>query len=369
MPLLDFAYTSSLTFNFCVMADIANLARHLLMAEVLQICESVHKKVEELQLTVYQKGDVHTVVSSQPAHQPAFTEDSGGAYMVTIQSDGQAVVTHTSMALTGGSLDVVTPTGEAFTGEPVALVPEAVEGEAGQAVAVVAHSGEAEQDETVTLVTHTGQAGPGESMTLISRNGEGMAGETMTVVTHSGQAGASESLAVVSACLAMEQPQDGESPMETGSFMINVDPDNVTPSEVVQLAAAMAPIPEVEASPQEMKSESQMVDSTPQPELQPTPQKRKRGRPAKVKKEITEEEAMPVEEEEEMEMPQPLDTDVEESPGDRQEDTGYDPYKRRLRQPTMGKGGYARLHLGLEEEEEDKKELTTPKVLYIYTFK
>uniref|UniRef100_A0AAQ5ZTE0 Zinc finger and BTB domain containing 11 n=1 Tax=Amphiprion ocellaris TaxID=80972 RepID=A0AAQ5ZTE0_AMPOC len=65
LPLLDFAYTSMLTFNFCIMADIANLARHLLMTEVLQICESVHKQVEQQKLTVYQRGDVHTVVSTQ----------------------------------------------------------------------------------------------------------------------------------------------------------------------------------------------------------------------------------------------------------------------------------------------------------------
>uniref|UniRef100_A0AAZ3PLX2 Zinc finger and BTB domain containing 11 n=1 Tax=Oncorhynchus tshawytscha TaxID=74940 RepID=A0AAZ3PLX2_ONCTS len=69
LPLLEFAYTSNLCFNFCVMADVATLARHLLMAEVLQICESVHKKVEEQKLMVYQQGDIHTVVSSQPCHQ------------------------------------------------------------------------------------------------------------------------------------------------------------------------------------------------------------------------------------------------------------------------------------------------------------
>lgn len=37
------------------------LARHLYMHEVLEICEMVHKQMEEKQLTLYQQGDVHTV--------------------------------------------------------------------------------------------------------------------------------------------------------------------------------------------------------------------------------------------------------------------------------------------------------------------
>uniref|UniRef100_A0A3B3XSP5 Zinc finger and BTB domain containing 11 n=1 Tax=Poecilia mexicana TaxID=48701 RepID=A0A3B3XSP5_9TELE len=86
LPLLDFAYTSVLTFNFCVMADIANLARHLLMTEVLQICESVHKQVEEQKLTVYQKGDVHTVVAGVLA-----TDDSkvveASAFVLDVDAD------------------------------------------------------------------------------------------------------------------------------------------------------------------------------------------------------------------------------------------------------------------------------------------
>uniref|UniRef100_A0A667ZI97 Zinc finger and BTB domain containing 11 n=1 Tax=Myripristis murdjan TaxID=586833 RepID=A0A667ZI97_9TELE len=330
LPLLDFAYTSTLTFHFCVMADIATLARHLLMAEVLQICESVHKQVEEQKLTVYQRGDIHTVVSTQPSSNEGYTEDSG-AYMVTIQSDGQAVVTHTGVTGEGGH----------------------------------AHAGEAGQGETVTLVTHSGQAEPGQAMTLISHNAEGTEGETMTVVTHSGQAGASESLAVVSACLAMEQPQEAEGRLEGGAFIINVDPDKVTPSEVVKLAAAAAPVPQAEATPppKDETAEPQAVESGP-PEPPMTPQKRRRGRPAKVKKEIVVvEEAMQVEEEE----PQGVSTSAEESQDDRQESATNNPNKRRLRQRSIGEGGYARLHMGLEDEEEDKKgqtpqRATTPKV-------
>ncbi|KAL6084968.1 hypothetical protein STEG23_024401 [Scotinomys teguina] len=70
LPLLEFAYTSVLSFDFCSMADVAVLARHLFMSEVLEICESVHKLMEEKQLTVYKKGEVQTVASTQdlPAH-------------------------------------------------------------------------------------------------------------------------------------------------------------------------------------------------------------------------------------------------------------------------------------------------------------
>ena len=46
------------------MADVAILARHLFMSEVLEICESVHKLMEEKQLTVYKKGEVQTVAST-----------------------------------------------------------------------------------------------------------------------------------------------------------------------------------------------------------------------------------------------------------------------------------------------------------------
>lgn len=61
--MLEFAYTSVLAFDFCHMADVATLARHLLMHEVLKICEHVHKQLEERKITVYQKGDVKTVNS------------------------------------------------------------------------------------------------------------------------------------------------------------------------------------------------------------------------------------------------------------------------------------------------------------------
>lgn len=322
LPLLDFAYTSVLTFNFCIMADIANLARHMLMTEVLHICEMVHKKVEEQKLTVYQKGDVHTVVSSQPAAQEGVKDDSG-VYMVTIQGDSQAVVTHS-----GESVAYVAPSEEAYIQQPMTVVTEAVEGDK-------EHQVEAGTNETVTLITHGGQAEPGETVTLISHSAEGLEAETMTVVTHSGQAGASESLAVVSACLAMEQPQDAEA----GAFVINVDSDKVSPTEIVKVASEAVTSPEEKA------------------ESAPPPQKRKRGRPAKVKKEV------------EVEYFVPLEEDPSADDGDKQEAMSDDPNKRRLRQRSIAEGGYARLHMGLEDEEEGKKgttppQATTPKVLH-----
>ncbi|XP_015668720.1 zinc finger and BTB domain-containing protein 11 [Protobothrops mucrosquamatus] len=65
LPLLEFAYTSELIFDFCNMAAVAELAQHLLMTEVLEICENVHKQMEDKQITVYQKGDVQIVEVAQ----------------------------------------------------------------------------------------------------------------------------------------------------------------------------------------------------------------------------------------------------------------------------------------------------------------
>uniref|UniRef100_A0AAY5K008 Zinc finger and BTB domain containing 11 n=1 Tax=Esox lucius TaxID=8010 RepID=A0AAY5K008_ESOLU len=212
LPLLEFAYTSNLSFNFCVMADVATLARHLLMAEVLQICESVHKKVEEQKLMVYQRGDIHTVVSSQPAPQPGLNPDDSGAYIMTIQSDGQAVVT-------------------------------------------------------------------------------GLAGE--------------------------DPPSQDQVPES-------------------------APQPEASSAP----------NAEARPSLVPQPPKRKRGRPAKVKQEVVEEPEQPVEQE----VPETLPVPSEEVQGEGEMQGAHDPYKRRLRQRSMGEGGYVRLHMGLEEDSEDKRD-------------
>lgn len=65
------------------MADVAILARHLFMSEVLEICESVHKLMEEKQLTVYKKGEVQTVASTQD-----LSEHSGGTAPLVASNEG-----------------------------------------------------------------------------------------------------------------------------------------------------------------------------------------------------------------------------------------------------------------------------------------
>lgn len=317
LPLLDFAYTSSLIFNFCIMADIANLARHLLMTEVLQICESVHKQVEEQKLTVYQRGDVHTVVSQstqdvdsgegqeiQEAQEvqsvPAEAVDT--TYVVAIGSDGSAVaVTPEQLALVAN---------KDFIQQPVAVVAPG--------------DGEGAGQEMVTLIAHS-EAQPGETVTLISGS-EALEGEAMTVVTHSGQAGASDSLAVVSACLALEQQPESEPSGQT--YVMCVDSVGGTvqaPSETV-------------LSQDCPDNNIQQTDPTPQTDT-PPPQKRRRGRPAKVKKEVVEE---------------PVQMEQEETPEENSEpqELSEDSGRRRLRHRSIVEGGYARLHMGLEDEEE-----------------
>lgn len=307
LPLLEFAYTSMLTFNFSIMADIANLARHLLMKEVLQLCEFVHKQVEEQKLDVYQKGDVHTVLSDQQAAEEGLAGESG-AYMVAIQGDGSAVVTQGGGAITGEPIAFVTAPGEAFAQQPVIV--------AAPVVAEVAHGEDGKHEGTVTLIA------------------DGPEGETMTVVTHSGQAGASESLAMVSACLAMEQPQVAEGT----AYVISVDQEQVAAAEVAPAVVVPPPQQEEEAPA----------------ETAPPPVKRKRGRPAKVRKDL-------LETKEVKEVPPPEEEwTPEEVPTDRQEVMPDDPSRRRLRQRSMAEGGYARLHMGLENEEEEKKVVTPP---------
>uniref|UniRef100_A0A8C7YU85 Zinc finger and BTB domain containing 11 n=1 Tax=Oryzias sinensis TaxID=183150 RepID=A0A8C7YU85_9TELE len=322
LPLLDFAYTSKLTFNFCIMADIANLARHLLMTEVLQICESVHKQVEDHKLTVYQKGEVHTVVSSQPPPQEAL-KDEPEAYVVTIESEDSEPVAY------------VTSSKDAFMQQPITVVTQSVEGEA-------VHTEEVAPIEPVALIAHSAHVEEAETVTLITGSADGMEGEAMTVVTHSGQAGASESLAVVSACLAMEQPQVAEE--ET--YVISVDLEEANSSDGAKKTVSSQ---QQEEQQQEKQQEVTVVMQKAEVEVV-VPPKRKRGRPAKVKKVAETEEMVPAEE-----VPSP-----DEGSSDKQESLSDDPRRRRLRQRSMAEGGYARLHMGLEDEEE--KGSTLPRV-------
>lgn len=324
LPLLDFAYTSNLTFNFCVMAEVATLARHLLMAEVLQICESVHKKVEEQKLMVYQRGDIHTVVSSQPAPPQPITSTASETYVVTMESEGTPGE--------GQSLAVITS--EIGTAESLALL-----------------AGATVDGETMTVVTHSGQAGSAESLAMVAHSGQAEEGETMTLVTHSGQAGSGESLAVVQACWSVDEAQVGDTPvaesMQTGAFLISVDPGKTDASEIVHLAAAAPPA---------VQDEPQVAETTHQPEPAaapqpaPAPVKRRPGRPPKVKQQ---EPPPPLPSEEEPVEMEGVE-DGSAADGEKKEEECLDPNKRYLRKRSVKEGGYVRLHMGLETEEEEK---------------
>ncbi|KAM6293767.1 zinc finger and BTB domain-containing protein 11 [Porphyrio hochstetteri] len=122
LPLLEFAYTSELTFDFCSMAEVAMLARHLFMPEVLEICENVHKQLEEKQITVYQKGDVHTVESTQNVTEQAEVETQpmeGAEQPEPAASKVVAAVNGASLA--AGPEEAPAPQPEVLPRQPVAI--------------------------------------------------------------------------------------------------------------------------------------------------------------------------------------------------------------------------------------------------------
>lgn len=303
------------------------LARHLHMPEVLQICESVHKKVEEQKLMVYQQGNVHTVIAREtmPA-QPVAPSDSG-AYVVAMESDGQAVVARSAQSEAGHSITVIT--GEDGTAESLALL-----------------AGATVDGETMTVVTHSGQAGLPESLSIVAHNGQSDAGEAMTVVTHSGQAGSSESLAVVQACWTVDEPQVVETPVavsiEPGAYIISVEPGKMATTEKVHLTASTPALQEVPLV-QALEPLPQTVVPAQQP---PTtaPQKRRPGRPPKLKQPPPEQESVVTE------VTESVALGREEEKKEEQE--SVDPNKRFLRKRSMREGGYVRLHMGLETEGE-----------------
>uniref|UniRef100_A0AAY4CTH3 Zinc finger and BTB domain-containing protein 11 n=1 Tax=Denticeps clupeoides TaxID=299321 RepID=A0AAY4CTH3_9TELE len=308
LPLVEFAYTSRLTFNFGVMAELVTLARHLLMVEVLEICESVHRQVEEQKLTVYQRADT---VPSQTLSQEAPAEQQE-AYADAVQTIGEALVTH---AREDGTI---------------------------QPLAVISQPGGDGDSETIALVTQAGQVEAGESLTVVAHSAQASEDGTMTVITHSGQAGSGESLAVVQACWTVDEPQAGDAPVpesvEPGAFLVSVDPGTTAPSEVPHV-------------PVEQKGSGPVSDPEPepQPSSAPGPPKRKRGRPAKVKQEV-----VPVEKAPEEVVPEQSATALDEISQEVQQGGSGDRYRRCLRQRSMGEGSYVRLHMGLEHEEEEQ---------------
>ena len=227
---------------------------------------------------VYQRGDTHTVVSSQPAG-PEATEEEAGSFLVTIQSDGQAVVTQAGVAVEGDEEGVLVE----------------------QALAIVSRA-----EEESNLVSHGDQVGidnESQTVTLIGRDPKEEDGETLTVVTHSGQAGASDSLAVVSACLAMEQPQKDEpvaqDPAATALVLSEETPAQQGASSQAAGTPEEDPNPDTttatttptttETSQEDAVSTTTSLEVVPieaVAELEPPPPKRKRGRPFKVKKEV-----------------------------------------------------------------------------------
>ncbi|NWX14103.1 ZBT11 protein, partial [Aegotheles bennettii] len=121
LPLLEFAYTSELTFDFCSMAEVAMLARHLFMSEVLEICENVHKQMEEKQITVYQKGDIQTVESTQSLAEQAEVE------MQPVDGAKQSELTASEVPVAVNGAPASAGPEEAAAPQPDLLPPEQAE--------------------------------------------------------------------------------------------------------------------------------------------------------------------------------------------------------------------------------------------------
>ncbi|XP_054238227.1 zinc finger and BTB domain-containing protein 11 [Indicator indicator] len=124
LPLLEFAYTSELTFDFCSMAEVAMLAQHLFMPEVLQMCENVHKQMEEKQITVYQKGDIQTVESTQTLAEQteAKTQPVDGAEQPELTA-GEVTVAVNGAPSSAGTEEPAAPQPD-LPSEPVEATPD-----------------------------------------------------------------------------------------------------------------------------------------------------------------------------------------------------------------------------------------------------
>ncbi|XP_068016822.1 zinc finger and BTB domain-containing protein 11 isoform X1 [Melanerpes formicivorus] len=124
LPLLEFAYTSELTFDFCSMAEVAMLAQHLFMPEVLEMCENVHKQMEEKQITVYQKGDIQTVESTQTLAQQteAKTQPVDGAQQTEVAASEVTIAVNGAPSSAGTEEPSVPQPG--LPSEPVEATPD-----------------------------------------------------------------------------------------------------------------------------------------------------------------------------------------------------------------------------------------------------
>lgn len=107
------------------MAEVAMLARHLFMSEVLEICENVHKQMEEKQITVYQKGDIQTVESTQNLAEQAEVE------MQPMDGVEQPKLTASEVPVAVNGAPSSAGTEEAAAPQPDLLQPEPLEATAG----------------------------------------------------------------------------------------------------------------------------------------------------------------------------------------------------------------------------------------------
>lgn len=97
------------------------LARHLFMSEVLEICENVHKQMEEKQITVYQKGDIQTVESTQNLAEQAEVE------MQPMDGAEQPKLTASEVPVAVNGAPSSAGTEEAAAPQPDLLHPEPLE--------------------------------------------------------------------------------------------------------------------------------------------------------------------------------------------------------------------------------------------------
>ncbi|MEE6470085.1 hypothetical protein FKM82_008853 [Ascaphus truei] len=363
LPLLEFAYTSVLSFDFSSMAEVAMLARHLYMSEVLEICESVHKQMEAKQLTLYQKGDVQTVTSSRslvdgPVEEPQDIVYHRRALVVEIVNDhrvdyvnaenmeyGEAEATRTITEL-------VTDTTPDLA---VSLSPFSVE----STVQLVSGSEVPMSSLTDTAAIFISNAHPDHQPAVI----------IPAVIVSNVQSEPEQSLCStpeVSASVECIDPQ----PAFCGSEEVNVsgevtEPETITcnDNEVMSLGELSQPegtnlngicslsvnsdqqstvtntveistfaIALEEPHAEDMDIDNETRERTESKEI-PAP-KRKRGRPPKS---------------------QSTELSNNKSAPETLESLDESPYKSRLRERSVGEGGYIQMHRGLEKKLSNRK--------------
>ncbi|XP_043927530.1 zinc finger and BTB domain-containing protein 11 isoform X2 [Protopterus annectens] len=268
LPLLEFAYTSVLTFDFCTMADVAMLARHLCMMEILEICEYIHKQMEEKKLTVYQKGDVHTVEARE-----VLPEENNNQVALLVNNEEAPYTVAVSEGV------IVTVNGETPTVGESTLADAAV-------------------PPSETVNSDTSQYEP------VSPAVTDVSPEPVTVTEQKQTEGTDVKLSA---------PEKGD------EAFISVAEEHSAEEMDCSLAHA----------PAENDKNNEALVAEPDTEKLQNTSKRKRGRPVRL-----------------------LSTTI---PSCDIEENADDQYKNRLRQRSLGEGGYIRLHKGTERKLQNKK--------------